>query len=339
MQKGIIERKKFIKQILITGLKIGLSAFLIIFLLTRIGVNQLLTQVTQANPWWIVTSILVFVLSNILGAVQWYLLLKSRQVFISLWQVIKFYHVGLFFNNFLIGYVGGDAFRIYDIKKNSGNLNSALTTVFFDRFVGFFALSSLAMFVTLLWLPHLSSQITIYTIIIVFVVWAIGLFFIFQERTAKKFSWMFKFFLPKFVHLKLKEIYYELNEFRHQRALLSHIFLIASSVQTLRILTHLFAARAVGVKIEVFYFFIFIPIIALVSSLPISVGGIGVREQSGVTLFSQIGILPAEIVAFEFIAYLVGIVATIPGGLIFAIRRDHKKVGDPVVSKNNGITL
>jgi len=315
-----------IKQVFITGIKVCLSGFLIFFLLSRIGVDQLLRQVTQANPWCIVASILIFMTSNILGAVQWHLLLKSRHVNLSLWQVIKFYHVGLFFNNFLIGYVGGDAFRIYDIKKQSGDLNGALTTVLFDRFIGFLAMSTLAMIVTLFWLKHLSSRITVYTIIIVFIVWAAGLFFLFQERTAKKFSWLFKLFLPKFVHIKLKEIYYELNQFRHQRSLLLQIFLIAFSVQTLRIITHYFAALAVGVKTELYYFFIFIPIIALVASLPISLGGIGVREQSGVTLFSQVGVLPAEIVAFEFIAYLVGILATIPGGLIFAVRKDHNKI-------------
>jgi len=314
-----------LKQVLFTFLKICISGFLIYFLLARIGFNKLLDQLTTANIYWILSSICIFSLSNILGAIQWYMLLKSKEIKLSLWRVIKFYHVGLFFNNFLIGYVGGDAFRIYDIKKSSGDTNGALTTVFFDRFVGFFALSTLGVLVTIIWIKRLSSHVTVYTILIVFTIWLIGFYFLFQEKVAKKFSWIFKLFLPKIIHIKLKEIYYELNKFRHNKLLLLQIFVIAFSVQTLRILTHLFAARSVGVKLDLFYFFIFVPIIALASSLPISLGGIGVREQSGVTLFTQVGVLSAQVVAFEFIAYLVGIFATIPGGLIFAFRKNHIK--------------
>ncbi|MBN2413671.1 flippase-like domain-containing protein [candidate division KSB1 bacterium] len=314
------------KQVLFTFLKICISGLLIWFLLARIGVNKLLAQLTAANIYWILASIFIFSLSNILGALQWYLLLKSKAIKLSLWRVIQFYHVGLFFNNFLIGYVGGDAFRIYDIRKSSGNTNGALTTVFFDRFIGFFTLSTLAVLVTLIWMKRLTSHVTVYTILIVFVIWVIGFYFLFQENVARKFSWLFRLFLPKMIHIKLKELYYELNKFRHNKILLLRIFVIAFGVQTLRILTHLFAARAVGVKLELLYFFIFVPIIALAASLPISLGGIGVREQSGVTLFTQVGVLSAKVVAFEFIAYLVGIVATIPGGLIFAFRKNHKKI-------------
>jgi len=312
------------KQVLFTIFKIGISGFLIYFLLARIGFNKLLEQLTTANIYWIILSICIFSLSNFLGSVQWYLLLRSKRIKLPLWHVIKFYHVGLFFNNFLIGYVGGDAFRIYDIRKSSGDTNGALTTVFFDRFIGFFTLSTLAVMVTLIWMKKLTSHVTVYTILIVFVIWVIGFYFLFQEKVAKKFSWLFRFFLPKMVHYKLKEIYYELNKFRHNKILLLHIFIISFGVQTLRILTHFFAAKAVGVNLDLFYFFIFVPIIALAASLPISLGGIGVREQSGVTLFTQVGVLSAKVVAFEFIAYLVGIIATIPGGFIFAFRKDHK---------------
>ncbi len=318
-------KKQSTRQVLVTVLKVCISVALLIFLMARIGVHQLLLHITTANPFWIITSILTFMISNVLGAFQWFLLLKSKKVNISLWKAIKYYHVGLFFNNFLIGYVGGDAFRIYDIHKLSGDTNSAISTVFFDRFVGFFALTSLAMIVTLIWLQRLSSQLTVLTIGIVFMVWIFGLYLLFREDVARKFSFLFKLVLPKILTSKLKELYYALNEFRHNKMMLIEIFVIAIGVQSLRILTHLFAARSVGVNIDGYYFFIFIPIVAMAASLPISLGGIGVREQSGVTLFAQVGIASARVVAFEFIAYLVGIIATIPGGIIFAFRKEHTK--------------
>ena len=96
-------------------------------------------------------------------------------------------------------------------------------------------------------------------------------------------------------------------------------------VQSLRILVHYTAARSIGVQVNLVYFVIFVPIIALLASLPISIGGIGIRESSGVALFSQVWPLQADIVAFEFFAFLIGIISTIPGGIIFMLRKEAKQ--------------
>jgi len=312
------------KQKIFTILKIYISGGLIYFLFARIGVNNLIDQFISANIYWILAGASVFTLGHILGAYQWYLLLKSKSIDLSFWRVIKFYYVGLFFNNFLLGYVGGDAFKIYDVKKDTGNVSGTFATVFFDRFIGFLAISSLALFATIIWVKKVDSYAIIYITLIIFAVWAVGFYFLFHEKATKKFSWPFRIILPKVAYKKLKEIYFELNSFKHSKILLLQIFVIDIVAQSFKILRHCCTALSVGVNIKVFYFFIFVPIISIVASLPISLGGIGVREQSGIMLFTQIGVLPAKIVAFEVIAYIVGIIITIPGAFFFIFNKKRK---------------
>jgi hypothetical protein len=61
--------------------------------------------------------------------------------------------------------------------------------------------------------------------------------------------------------------------------------------------------------------------------LPISIGGIGIRESSGVALFSQINSFqPETIVVMEFLAYVIGLLSTIPGGLIFILRKEKIRI-------------
>lgn len=311
-----------IRRFFTTALKVCISATLIYLLLKKIGVSTLVNHLVSANWQLLIVSMLVFSLSNLLGSYQWYLLLKSKNIGISLLQAMAYYHVGLFFNNFLIGYVGGDAFRIYDIRRGFGDTTSAFATVFFDRIVGFFALSSLAMMVSLFWLQKFESTMTIVTTTVVLCGWIFCLIILFKESMAKKMSWLFKLFLPRFLHDKGRELYYGINRFRYDKILLLQLLFVSLFVQSLRIVTHFFAARAVGVQTSPLYFFIFIPIVALAASLPVSVGGIGIREQSGVALFTPVGIPSAKVAAFEFLAYLIGILATVPGGIIFAIRKE-----------------
>lgn len=312
------------KNIFLNFIKAAVSSALIYFLLRRIGVENIWRHLGQANWWWALLGVATFALSNILGAVQWSILLRSRDVKLSTWRVVAFYHVGLFFNNFLIGYIGGDAFRIYDVSKQSGDSTTAVSSVVFDRLVGFFMLTTIAMLMSLFWFRRLSSPKTVGFIAVMLVSWILLLFFLFHEKSGKAVGRLFKPLAPAFVTNKVHDIYMAVNHYQHKRGVLVKVFFTSFFVQSLRIITHYWAARALGVNVNLIYFAIFIPIIALFASLPISFGGIGVREQSGVALFSTIGLLASKVATFEFLAYIIGIIAALPGGLFFAFRKEQR---------------
>ncbi len=318
------ERKK-IRHGIVTVVKVLISVSLIYILLQRIGLEQIISQFFTINVKWFIVSLLVFAFSNVLGALQWYMLLRARQIEITWLRVLAFYHVGLFFNNFLIGYIGGDAFRIYDISRNSGKMADAVSTVLLDRFIGFFTLTSLAVIASVIWARHLSSQSAVVLQVTILLIWIFTMWFLFDRRLARKFNWLFRLVIPVVIHQKLRDIYSCIHDFGANRRFLIALLFLSFCIQALRIATHYFAALAMEVTIGFEYFIIFIPLIALAASLPISVGGIGVREQSGVTLFGQLGVASAKVVAFEFLAYVVGIIASLPGGFLFALRKEQIK--------------
>ncbi len=304
-------------------LKIVISSSLIIWLLVKLGPRDIVHRFLSANVWWIVLAIVIFSLSNFCGAFQWQLLMKTKSIHLPWRHVLAFYYVGLFFNNFLIGNVGGDAIRVYDIAKLSGDLPHAISTVFFDRLIGFFVMTTLALLSGLFWHNIFQSNSLETLTIIIFLLWVVSFLFLFNENLASRIGWLFRFMLTPRMNHKIRAVYQSINAFKHEGRLLLTIVLISLVVQSLRILVHYYAALSVGVQLHLKYFIIFIPVIALLSSLPISIGGIGIREGSAVALFSQVdSLLPESIVAFEFLAYLIGLIATIPGGIFFVLRRE-----------------
>jgi uncharacterized protein (TIRG00374 family) len=316
-----------IKKFTIPFIKIIISVALVVFLIAKLGLQEIFSHFATANPWWIFWGIIAFSVSNFLGSVQWYLLMKSRGIELRLGKVISYYYVGLFFNNFLIGYVGGDAIRIYDISKSSGNSSHAISTVFFDRLIGFVMLTTLALIAGLAWRNIFHSRIVIFIIFLIFICWIVSFFVMFNERFAKKIGWVFKFVLPAKFNEKIRGIYSSINSFKHDKKTISIAILISLVIQALRIFVHYFAALSVGLITHIKYFFIFVPVIALLASLPISIGGIGIRESSGIALFSQVNSFQLEtIVAMEFLAYLIGLLSTIPGGLIFMLRKEKVQI-------------
>ncbi len=312
-----------VRKVAVPIIKILISAALVIFLLIKLGTRDIVLKFATAHLWWVILGVIIFSLSNLLGSIQWYLLMRTRGIQIPLLHVISYYYVGLFFNNFLIGYVGGDAVRIYDISKASGDSSNAISTVFFDRLMGFVMLTTLALVAALTWRNIFHSKTIIFVILILLLCWVISFIFLFNNKFAKRIWWLIRFLFSPKINNKIREIYNSINSFKHAKSSLLLVILLSFIIQSLRILVHYFAALSVGLHIHIKYFVIFVPVIALLSSLPISIGGIGIRESSGVALFSQINFFqPETIVAMEFLAYIIGIISTIPGGLIFILRKE-----------------
>ncbi|MDZ7374437.1 MAG: flippase-like domain-containing protein [candidate division KSB1 bacterium] len=307
-------------------LKLVVSATVIVFLLRRIGVDAVTQQLGTADIGWLVTALVVFAASNVLGAIQWRWFLAARGIALSLPTVLAYYHVGLFFNNFLLGYVGGDVFRIYDAARASGKPVEAASAVFLDRLVGFVALTTMAVVGSVVWfsLFRVGGAVALGSVLLL-AAWCAAFVALFHPRVARKLFAAVKFFFPSPLRGRLNGLYWQLNAFRHDRWLLARAYGLSLAIQALRVMVHVFTALAVGMRANMLYFAVFIPIIALISSLPVTFGGIGIREQTGVTLFGRVGLPPAQAMATEFLAYLVGVFSSLPGGVYFLLRREQLK--------------
>lgn len=315
------------KKILSSCLKIGVSGGLIYLLFNQkdLSINDVFYQISHANINWFLFGVLLFSTSTILGALQWRMLMQAREINIPVRKAISYYYVGLFFNNFLPGYVAGDAFRIYDITKTSGKNSDAVSTVLLDRLVGFVVLTTLALFASLIWMYSSNrASFFFYVIIIIFAGWMLALTLLFNLKLAQKIQWIFEKLLPVSIVQKIKAIYLGINSFKHHKSLLIKTLFISIVIQGLRVLTHFAAACSIGLtEVGVIHFFIFIPIVALAVTIPISIGGFGIREQTAVYLFALPGVggNPDMITSMEFMAYLIGILCSLPGGIIFILRR------------------
>lgn len=315
------------KRVLISLLKWGVSGGLVFWLFHRVGGEKILSTLSQANGYWLLAGFSLFLFSHFLGACQWQVLLKSEQISFPYSRVLVSYFIGLFFNNFLIGGVGGDVFRVMDVRQNGKKGTSAVSTVFLDRMMGFFMMSGLSLLAIVFKARGLGHFFWTF-ILWICLGWILILFFFLSKRFAKLFTWIVKPFFRARFQVKLRDVYRKIYHFARQNHLIFHVGLISILTQSARIFTHYLIGRAFGVLISPIYYFLFIPIIAIMASLPITIGGIGLREQTGVVLLGIVGVIPAKAVAIEFLSYLIAIGTSLPGGVFFAIkdlkRRDRK---------------
>lgn len=306
------------KQLLETSAKLAISLGLIWYLayqmdwpaLSHIFTNTLLLPFGGA--------VLLFALSNVLGTAQWYLLLRVQQIPISFGQSVLVYHVGVFFNNVLLGNIGGDAMRIYDIRRLSGQASGGVAATVMDRFIGLFSTCTIALIAYLV-LPEVHDLASVLVPI-----W-LGLLVVLGVGVSRRAGLYFEALARRWGPARLADVAGSLRQsmgaYRHQYGLLLGIWLLSLVVQLCRVLVYWAAGLAVGMEIPLGYYVCFQPVAAIIAALPISVGGLGVRENVVVKLFGSVGADANLCFAMSLLGYLAGILASLLGGVAFIFRR------------------
>jgi len=114
-------------------LKFAVTALVIVILVGKLGWRDIISTVMQADMRWLMAAMGIFLISGILGVVQWKILLKNRGIPISFFRAFRLYFIGMFFNNFIFGGIVGDAVKVASIRSQNGKGMAGLAATFLDR--------------------------------------------------------------------------------------------------------------------------------------------------------------------------------------------------------------
>ena len=121
----------------ITLLKVVVSAALIYFIFTKLNVTEVFETVKKANPLYLVLAALLFISSKVIAAFRLNLYFHQLEIFLTQVSNLKLYLLGMFYNLFLPGGIGGDAYKGYIIKKTFEiNTKKIVSVLVLDRLSG-----------------------------------------------------------------------------------------------------------------------------------------------------------------------------------------------------------
>jgi hypothetical protein len=104
----------------------------------------------------------------------------------------------------------------------------------------------------------------------------------------------------------------------HRQALLVALGL-SLLLQSVIILVFYLISRSLNLAVPLGYFFLFVPLISLVSMAPVSIAGLGVREGSAVYLFAKVGLDSAGALSLSLLWFTVTALCHGLGGLVFLL--------------------
>jgi uncharacterized protein (TIRG00374 family) len=313
------------KRALLFAAKITLSVGLMVFLFSRIPLASVAGVLRAADRRWLLAAAGLMLASNVLGSWQWGQLLGAVDLRIPFWKVFAYYHVGLFFNNFLPANIGGDFMRVMDASRYDTTRGAALSTVLMDRLIGTVALAGLALVTTLPAIDRFHLVPVYLALVAFFAVSVLLVWAVFHPALLPAVERLLARVGLRSLEPHLDDLAARLGNLRQQRALTVRLLVLATVVQVSRIGVHVLVARALGLAVPLAYFFLFVPLLAVIVSLPISLNGIGVREGAGVVLFGLIGVPRTEAFSLQFTTYLVAVAVSLLGGVVFLVRLPHRR--------------
>jgi glycosyltransferase 2 family protein len=302
-----------------TWFRLCLGIALLALLLYWVDVGQALTVVAAARLDVMALLPLVLMVDRLVAAFRWYLLVHGKNAAVTFWGIVRLVFVSGFAGYFTPGSVGVEAVRVYGLSRTISNLALSVTSVLVERLLALFALTLLVLVGLALRPPGLPPEYgrLAWLALAVLSVGVCGLMSPGLRRLsllALPTGWL----AP--VRRGLQKIYAVLDDYRRQPGLMLCSLAIAVIFQLNRCLLSAVGAAALGSSLPFVYFVVIVPVVALVSLMPISIAALGVRELAYVYLFGLVG-MPAETaLALALLTRLVGLLMLLPGAW-FYVRR------------------
>ena len=260
-----------------------------------------------------------------MGVIQWRILLKNRGIPLPLGRAIRLYFVGMFFNNFVLGGIVGDALKVASIKSQDGKGMAGLAATFLDRFAGLWAMCGFAVAGSLVLLHrgiilNGKTGTAVLALLVTFIVFA-GLMVLLVSKPIQEVLFRFIDRFPVLRKARIREVISEMLIEAHDMHILGSVASLSTVIQFLRIGVHALTAVSLGLLTtsNFQYFFIFVPVIAMLMTIPLP---FGVRETAGGALFAFAGFPTEAAFVMGFLASIVGLVASALGGIFFIAEKN-----------------
>lgn len=245
-------------------------------------------------------------------------ILSIQKIYLSFSRLYYLWIVSLFFNLFLPSAVGGDIAKAYYIYKDSGKKMASVTSVLIDRFFGLMATISVGFFAFFLGREHIDDPRIGQVLFWMSGFALVGSLFFVSRRFSKPVKSFFLKLVPRRFHEKLHKLFEALELYRRRRIDFGLVYFYSLIAQAMFITMVYFLAKSIHIELPMTVFFLFMPLIAVISMVP-SLGGLGVREAATVYLFkTYVPLDQAVALSLIFDLFLYGIGCAC--GILYAIR-------------------
>lgn len=295
------------------AVRLAASVLFLTVIFSLVPLSDVLAAIRNVEPHHWLVALLVFLIGHVVSAAKWQLLADSGAGFPA---VLRAHFSGLVANLCLPGVAGGDVVRAGLLYRRVSNKHRLAVGSVADRLIDTLGLLLIAMVGLLFALPQFASGVRLLV--------SIGILLAACVVGGILVVWLYQPLLQRLpVEGRLRRIGEQIGG--GVKALLAHPLQLAlclalsMAVQVAFIAVNIMLAAAAGVDVPTAAWFFAWPLSKLIATLPISVGGLGVREASLAGFLAPFGAAPTAVVATGLLWQTILLAAGLLGGLTLLV--------------------
>jgi len=299
-----------------SALKAGISIACLALLVYQIGAESLQVTLRQADPFTIARLLILLCALFFVQAVRWWLIGTKLGLKWSLLTAIELAFVGAFFNQLLPSSSGGDAVRAWKLTRAGVPIRHAVSSVVLDRVSALIAIGLIFCLGLSVLYRILGKYVGSVDAKILYTALPVAL------MLAGVAAWAY----ARFPSIRQSRLVRSIGKLGSDAKVvfLSPALLLSTTVLSLVIQITVGyivwrLASDFGARLDFIEFSLLWPVVLILSFLPISIAGWGIREGAMVFTFNILG-NPSSIALATSIAYgILMILASVPGGVIWFV--------------------
>lgn len=310
------------RRILLSTIKILISAALLYLSLRKVNLYDLAARLRVESLGWIGLAIAVTFLQIFLGVLRWREISAECGAPLETGQAMRFNIIGTFFNQTLPSSIGGDAVRLWLVARSGAGWRAATYSIFVDRAIGLIALAVLIV-ASLPWSYRLISDPHGRSALLLVDFAALGAGGGFLLLGALQWPWLKRWWATHHIHACAVIA----NKVLFSRDRGPKVALLSLLVHVLAVVIAWCVVQSISAPLQFGQIFLLVPPVMLITMLPISIAGWGVREASMGLAFGYAGLPASEGVNVSLLFGAVSFIVGAFGGLVWILSAEKKAQG------------
>lgn len=301
-------------------LRLAFGVLLLAVLFRMLDLHRLGLTLASVKPQLLALGLAAMMVNLLIKTYRWGFILRMQRPDMSFGQIARLNFLSLFLGSFLPTSLSYDMVRIYYVSQRAADPRVAISSIFADRIIGNF---SIAMTATVVFaILNITGLFRVGPLlsfgIIIFLLVSLALPLVLWNSAVARGA---ATFLNRLTGRRIFDGVQELSEYLlwywRQAPLMSKALAIAFLNLAIAALEFYLIAQAFSAPVRIHYFLLFVPLVVLLSMLPLSIGGIGLVEAGLVLFFVNVG-MPAETcLSIALIHRALQLVCLLPGAAIY----------------------
>ena len=300
-------------------IKVMVSVALVWLVLRLASLDELAAAYHSIVARWpyLVISVALVGLTVFAAIWRWRVLLATFGRRIRWSDLLGALLVGSFFNQFLPSTIGGDVVRGWWIREDLDSATQSVTIVALDRFFGVLGMCALGIVAAVVE-PDIVARLPEFWVVEILV--GLGCVVLLALLRPESVAFARRVLAsPIFGRLREKAmiVYRGLKVMMHARGALAGAFFLSVLIQCFIVAQYLVFSFALALSINVWELAILVMVVTLVTWLPLTINGIGLRELTLATLGGALGLQTADAIALGWLFVLFSWPVSLAGGAVY----------------------